>query len=163
MPRIYLDHCGSIDGRTQQLFDVFSRHNIADGGIIAVTFSTRGKREGRGKAASVQLAAKALTEAAESARLRPRGRCRPQHRGIGRLHRRRAFDLGQTHAASSSQAKAAELLRETADFVAEAMEMDNDGMIAASRRALGARLPTDERIRGSAANLQRKATTTSRR
>jgi len=129
---IYLDHCGSIDGRTQQLFDVFSRHNIADGGIIAVTFSTRGKREGRGKAASVQLAAKALTEAAETHGYVLEGDAAPNVEGLADYTVAVRSDLGQTHAASSSQAKAAELLRETADFVAEAMEMDNDGMIAAS-------------------------------
>ena len=129
---IYLDHCGSIDGRTQQLFDVFSRHNIADGGIIAVTFSTRGKREGRGKAASVQLAAKALTEAAETHGYVLEGDAAPNIEGLADYTVAVRSDLGQTHAASSSQAKAAELLRETADFVAEAMEMDNDGMIAAS-------------------------------
>jgi hypothetical protein len=129
---IYLDHCGSIDGRTQQLFDIFSRHTIVDGGIIAVTFSTRGKREGRGKAASVQLAAKALTEAAETHGYVLEGDAAPNVEGLADYTVAVRSGLGQTHAASSSQANAAERLRETADFVAEAMEKDNDGMIAAS-------------------------------
>jgi hypothetical protein len=39
---VYLDHCGAVAQREQQLWDVFSRHAVADGGVLAVTFSTRG-------------------------------------------------------------------------------------------------------------------------
>lgn len=38
---VYLDHCGSLVGRKQQLRDVFRNHVIANGGVLAVTFSTR--------------------------------------------------------------------------------------------------------------------------
>eukprot|EP00854_Cymbomonas_tetramitiformis_P033227 gene33227-42522_t len=37
---VYLDHCGSLVGREQQLRDVFRNHVIANGGVLAVTFST---------------------------------------------------------------------------------------------------------------------------
>ena len=80
----------------------------------------------------MQLAAKALTEAAETHGYVLEGDAAPNIEGLADYTVAVRSDLGQTHAASSSQAKAAELLRETADFVAEAMEMDNDGMIAAS-------------------------------
>ena len=72
------------------------------------------------------------TEAAETHGYVLEGDAAPNIEGLADYTVAVRSDLGQTHAASSSQAKAAELLRETADFVAEAMEMDNDGMIAAS-------------------------------
>ncbi|KAK3268751.1 hypothetical protein CYMTET_22764 [Cymbomonas tetramitiformis] len=40
---VYLDHCGSLVGREQQLRDVFRNHVIANGGVLAVTFSTRAR------------------------------------------------------------------------------------------------------------------------
>ena len=50
---VYLDHCGAALQRTQQLWDVFGHHTIADGGVLAVTFSTRGRKLGWSKAAAV--------------------------------------------------------------------------------------------------------------
>ena len=63
---VYLDHCGAVKQREQQLWDVFSRHSVADGGVLAVTFSTRGKRLGWSKAAAVAACARALVEAADA-------------------------------------------------------------------------------------------------
>ena len=39
---VYLDHCGAGPQREQQIWDIFSRHAVAGGGVVAVTFSTRG-------------------------------------------------------------------------------------------------------------------------
>ena len=39
---VYLDHCGAVKQREQQLWDVFSRHSVADGGVLAVTFPPGG-------------------------------------------------------------------------------------------------------------------------
>lgn len=63
---VYLDHCGAVKQREQQLWDVFSRHSVADGGVLAVTFSTRGKRLGWSKAAAVAACARGLVEAADA-------------------------------------------------------------------------------------------------
>lgn len=63
---VYLDHCGAVAQREQQLWDVFSRHAVADGGVLAVTFSTRGKRKGWSKATAVSACARALFEAADA-------------------------------------------------------------------------------------------------
>lgn len=61
---IYLDHCGAVMQRTQQIYDVFSRHAINDNGIFAVTFSTRGKRAGWSKDEAVRFAAETIHDAA---------------------------------------------------------------------------------------------------
>lgn len=63
---VYLDHCGAVAQREQQIWDVFSRHAVADGGVVAVTFSTRGKRKGWSKAAAVGACARMLVEAADA-------------------------------------------------------------------------------------------------
>ena len=63
---VYLDHCGAVAQREQQIWDIFSRHAIADGGVVAVTFSTRGKRKGWSKAAAVAACARMLVEAADA-------------------------------------------------------------------------------------------------
>ena len=63
---VYLDHCGAVAQREQQIWDVFSRHAVADGGVVAVTFSTRGKRKGWSKAAAVAACARMLVEAADA-------------------------------------------------------------------------------------------------
>jgi hypothetical protein len=52
--------------REQQLWDIFSRHSVADGGVVAVTFSTRGKRKGWSKAAAVANCVRGLVEAADA-------------------------------------------------------------------------------------------------
>ena len=63
---VYLDHCGAVAQREQQIWDIFSRHTVADGGVVAVTFSTRGKRKGWSKAAAVAACARMLVEAADA-------------------------------------------------------------------------------------------------
>ena len=63
---VYLDHCGAVAQREQQIWDVFSRHAVCDGGVLAATFSTRGKRRGWSKAAAVATCARALVEAADA-------------------------------------------------------------------------------------------------
>ena len=63
---VYLDHCGAVAQRAQQIWDVFSRHAVADGGVVAATFSTRGKRAGWTKAAAVAACARAFVEAADA-------------------------------------------------------------------------------------------------
>ena len=63
---VYLDHCGAVAQREQQIWDVFSRHAVADGGVMAVTFSTRGKRKGWSKATAVAACARMLVEAADA-------------------------------------------------------------------------------------------------
>ena len=63
---VYLDHCGAVAQREQQIWDIFSRHAVADGGVVAVTFSTRGKRKGWSKAAAVAACARMLVEAADA-------------------------------------------------------------------------------------------------
>lgn len=60
------DHCGAVAQREQQLWDIFSRHSVADGGVVAVTFSTRGKRKGWSKAAAVANCVRGLVEAADA-------------------------------------------------------------------------------------------------
>ena len=61
---VYLDHCGAVMQRTQQIYDVFSRHAVNDNGIFAVTFSTRGKRAGWSKDEAVRFAAETIHDAA---------------------------------------------------------------------------------------------------
>ena len=61
---VYLDHCGAVVQRTQQIYDVFSRHAVNDNGIFAVTFSTRGKRTGWSKDEAVRFAAETIHDAA---------------------------------------------------------------------------------------------------
>ena len=63
---VYLDHCGAVAQRAQQIWDVFSRHAVADGGVVAATLSTRGKRAGWTKAAAVAACARAFVEAADA-------------------------------------------------------------------------------------------------
>ena len=68
--RLDLDHCGAVAQREQLMnWDVFSRHAVCDGGVLAATFLTRGKRRGWSKAAAVATCARALVE-----RGRARGR-----------------------------------------------------------------------------------------
>ena len=61
---VYLDHCGAVMQRTQQIYDLFSRHAVNDNGIFAVTFSTRGKRAGWSKDEAVRFAAETIHDAA---------------------------------------------------------------------------------------------------
>jgi len=129
---IYLDHCGAIDSRTQQLFDVFSRHTIADGGVLAVTFSTRGKRSGNSKAASIQLAAKAIVEAAELHGYVLEGDAAPDVPGLVDYSVVVRPELGGKVDIESTQANAAKKLRKSADAVEASLLADNDSMIASS-------------------------------
>ncbi|OUS45706.1 hypothetical protein BE221DRAFT_213317 [Ostreococcus tauri] len=129
---IYLDHCGAVDNRTQQIFDVFSRHAIADGGVIAVTFSTRGKRSGNSKATSVQLAAKALVEAAEVHGYTLEGDAAPNVAGLVDYTVAVRPELGGDAQRSSEYAKVADALRKSANAIEASLVADNDGMIASS-------------------------------
>ena len=129
---IYLDHCGAVDNRTQQLYDVFSRHAIADGGVLAVTFSTRGKRSGNTKAGAVQLAAKAIAEAAEMHGYVLEGDAAPNIRGLVDYTVTVTPELGDTMEKESAQANFARVLRESANAIESATIADNDGAIAAA-------------------------------
>ena len=127
---IYLDHCGSVMTRTQQLWDVFSRHAVADGGVIAVTFSTRGKREGWTKSAAVQLAAKAIVEAAEIHGYVLEGNAAPNIPGLVDYTVSVPAVLGESADVSTTAVDAAKMLRDNAEVIAEAIEIDDDGVIA---------------------------------
>jgi hypothetical protein len=129
---IYLDHCGAVDNRTQQLYDVFSRHTIADGGVLAVTFSTRGKRSGNTKAGAVQLAAKAIAEAAEMHGYILEGDAAPNIRGLVDYTVTVNPKLEDTKEKESVQANFARVLRESANAIDAAVLADNDGAIAAA-------------------------------
>ena len=116
--------------RTQQLWDVFSRHAVADGGVIAVTFSTRGKREGWTKSAAVQLAAKAIVEAAEIHGYVLEGNAAPNIPGLVDYTVSVPAVLGESADVSTTAVDAAKMLRDNAEVIAEAIEIDDDGVIA---------------------------------
>jgi len=129
MQVIYLDHCGAVDNRTQHLWDVFSRHTIADGGVFAVTFSTRGKRSGNTKAKAIQLAAQCIVEAAEAHGYILEGNAAPNVSGLVDYTVAVRTELGDAEN-TSKEAQVAEVLRLRAKMIEQALEVDDDGMIA---------------------------------
>lgn len=129
---IYLDHCGSVMRRTQHLWDVFSRHTVADGGVLAVTFSTRGTRDGWSKATALELAAKAIVEAAEVHGYVLEGNAAPNIPGLVDYTVGVPAVLGEklTDMTTTAAADAAKLLRNSADVINDALAIDDDGLIA---------------------------------
>ena len=73
---VYLDHCGAVAQRAQQIWDVFSRHAVADGGVVAATFSTPGQTRGVDQSGGGGGVRARVRRGGGRARVRTRGKCR---------------------------------------------------------------------------------------